>query len=806
MRLSRKSLKNISLAALCVGVWSMSNASVAAAACGDGISTDYPKKIAAFKTDCTNLAPRGVINEIHDDIANAGYSVSYSAWLSPVGNPTGSSVTVDAGTSSVALQLNVLTYRRASSTTQWFRRHILTSNSDLAGRSHDVVYPSSVESYRIMSPIRFTIALNPAIKNDTLYTVTTTQKAINSLSSHPNYKCVFMMAGDPNGGRAVRSVDDYGSCSLGNSSLAITIRIRSAWRTGATTRLYANAGTGFTLRARDGNTTPQLPAGTTVYWDHALDVRGTVKNETYNITYHKDNRVGVNTVSSANSTWRFGLPGVTLISPSPSLTTAIAGTYSASRPFTALSSDVGKTICERVVWSPSARSGGVLNNSWSGSSPTCFTVTLDYELTPFVSVDSTIANPSGSVKFSYSVKNSAGSMGTRNTVYMTRQVTIAPGATLPASFFAQKDGTAGCSAYTMYAGVTCRDGLPGSQSFAQGPSTTPVGSEAVSTAYVPGTRVCRALSVAPRNASQDPTQNRDSALVCVLIAASPYLTAVGGTVWAGGSVTSPYNTVAGFHGMPTTAYGSFGDYGVFATGSVDFFGSAGTLGRSETASGMANGPLTFANTAQLGRFMTMHQITDQSLQYNQAPHVPGVIRAAGVVSGSGVFKASGNMTLNASTLTNGIHAVVYAPHYTVTVRGDITYNSAGAGSFANVPSLTIIAKDLVIDKAVQRIDANIFITTGTFVTCSQGPAAVLASGAYTVSGECSKKLTINGAVASGGALTKLVFNRSYGGNAAGEPAEMIRMRPEVFLTPYDYAQQNSTMLTTVSETELPTRW
>lgn len=320
----------------------------------------------------------------------------------------------------------------------------------------------------------------------------------------------------------------------------------------------------------------------------------------------------------------------------------------------------------------------------------------------------------------------------------------------------------------------------------------------------PGDKVCSYLAIRPASVGAIGWR---VATTCSTVAAAPYLAAVGGTVWAGGSVVAPYTRVSGFHGTATTAYGSFGDYGVFAVGPVDFFGSASLLGQSETMSGMVNGPLTFANTSRLGRFVTTHRVVDQSAQYASASHSAGVLNAAGGVVASGVYKASGNVTLDASVLSPGTHAVVYAPNYTITIRGDIAYNTTGVSSFSGVPSLVLVAKDIVIDKNVSRIDANIFLTLGALVACAQGPAvAGVASGAISLTGECSKPLVINGAVAAGGTATKLVFNRSFGGNAAATPAEMIRMRPEVFLTPYERVQQNSTTLTTVDETELPVRW
>ncbi len=466
-----------------------------------------------------------------------------------------------------------------------------------------------------------------------------------------------------------------------------------------------------------------------------------------------------------------------------------------------------------------------------------------YTLTPTVAVGSSTAIIGQTVGLTYSVSN-AQTMGVQSnsTNWGLREVTIPAGTAVPAAFLSYKDGSTGCSYFMSFGGgITCNEistsattGVTNAQVFPGSPGGTPT---TMSTAMLssptqanidafntitipasatPGTRICRVLSVLPRD--QGPLMlgaafnNRDSAVTCILVASTPYAALVGGSSWAGGGVTTPFNSTAGFRGVAGATFGSFGEYGLFATGVVNGFGSGGEYWNPGANSGMNPGTrLTFANETAFGSYTPTHVITNQSTLYAGSTNTPGVVDGNGHVVKSGVDVASGSITLNASgagwAIPAGVHAVIYAPGYTVTIAGDITYSTAGVSAFGQLASLVIIAKNITINGSVQQV-AGSFYAVNQFVSCTEGPVSAGASAAIATTGACNKQLTVNGSISvANQAANSLVFNRSYGGEAAGQPSEIIRMRPEVFITPYETNKNpSSLLLTTVQETELPARY
>lgn len=195
-----------------------------------------------------------------------------------------------------------------------------------------------------------------------------------------------------------------------------------------------------------------------------------------------------------------------------------------------------------------------------------------------------------------------------------------------------------------------------------------------------------------------------------------------------------------------------------------------------------------------------------AFRYATASHNPSVLSGT-VVSSSGVYvNSTAGAILSLSGISGSPHAVIYVPNGTVTITGDIVYSSAGATSFKELPSLTVIARDIVIDASVSEIAGN-YYASNTFVTCNQGPRTAgdpQKSALVSPSGACySKRLIVNGTVTVANQTSNsLVLNRSFGGTQVGQPAEVIRMRPESFLTDYE----NNQVLTTINETELPPRY
>lgn len=435
----------------------------------------------------------------------------------------------------------------------------------------------------------------------------------------------------------------------------------------------------------------------------------------------------------------------------------------------------------------------------------------EYVLTPTITLSPSqrVIVPGQEITFTSSVKNDRRS-DSGTTHWVVRRIVVPPNVGITSG---TRTGTTAtdfdCGYYTgKGAGVTCSDVHSGDGTFVKYSSkdvAADTENKGTTAALSIGSRICYALVVDP--ATQAGSPNYSEYLSCVIIAASPYLSVVGGTTWAGGSTDalSSYRGEAAITGANTLAagFGSFGEYGVFATGAIHYFGSAGSLGAaSGSAVGLSTTKLTFGSAVSLGNFTENHKITDMVEQYAAATHTATVLSGT-TVDGSGVFVASGNVTLTGIAGGKNPHAVIYAPNNIVTIAGDLVYDYPGATSFKELPSLLVIAKVIKVESTVRQMAGNYYAAT-SFVTCNGGPTTRGTHALIATTGVCStNRLTVNGTVTvANSSAGSLVLNRSSGGTTTGQAAEVIRMRPETYLTSYE----NSQLFTTVYESELPPRY
>lgn len=320
----------------------------------------------------------------------------------------------------------------------------------------------------------------------------------------------------------------------------------------------------------------------------------------------------------------------------------------------------------------------------------------------------------------------------------------------------------------------------------------------------PGTRICYVTSVGKSSISSA-TAWKHAPMRCIVIAGSPAMAIVGGDAWAGGAIagTAAPQQISGFLGSDTfsSGFGSFGEYGLLATGLIDKYASAG---RMDT---IAQPYLMFANPSSIplrtaGSFTTTHTITNHQTAL-ATRGLAGSTNLASFGSTSKDYYATSDVTLPAAALGTGKRILVYAPGRTVTISGNIT-TSPAVGSFANASLLTIVAGTIAINANVSQVDALLF-ATNTIATCREAglnTAAVNANKALLMAGGAcrTQRLLVNGAAVGGG----VIVTRTAGGIDSTEaPAEQFRLRPEVFLAPYESATSGN--LTTDSEVELPPR-
>ena len=464
----------------------------------------------------------------------------------------------------------------------------------------------------------------------------------------------------------------------------------------------------------------------------------------------------------------------------------------------------GSQFCQQISFNPVTPGGG------SGSSAQgCVTVSTppptSYDLAPSVSVSSGVTTIGGSATYTYNVNKTSTVANTSQSTDLTvRQIVIAPGLELPAGM-KQAHDNANCAAYTgMGSGIACSNvaTLPARTFTAN--TTVSVGNNNVSLAsFPPGTQICRVLSLDPKNHNAKPN-SRDSVPSCTILSTSPYLAGVGGDIFAGGGVSmATCNDPGRFRGSSLQGVGSFGEYGTLSVGAIENIYSSGTLvSPNKNHLMFANSSLPGGSTAIGGFYTNQHCIENYVSSYQSLRDAIGTTSwTGGSLASANVFNIiSGPLTIGANTLPLNKKVIIYAPGQTVTINGNISYAN-GANSFAQVPSLTVIAQRINVTANVTSI-SGVFYANGIFHTCIEaGDNPNNNKDAIKLGGTCSNQLRVNGSVIA----TTVVTPRTNGGVSGSSPAEMFVYRPEAFLTMFE---QNSTPtgITTDLTQELPPRY
>lgn len=446
----------------------------------------------------------------------------------------------------------------------------------------------------------------------------------------------------------------------------------------------------------------------------------------------------------------------------------------------------GTTFCQYVHFSPKDQLGGSGN-----STQACATVIADFNLTPTVTPSTGAAQQNDSISFTYTVYNPGPTPSTLTDCKVVGN-NHAPGYTPLPQQDVDRTSDPG---YTPPATNCPRNFLEN--------TTTQVATETVNVGNAaPGSRICRSLVINPKD------QNggfRASAEACVVIAKTPYVHFQGNDVWAGGGFAAVNPACNASSKITTSAHalqdgtvaGGGVEYAAFALGKITNFGSAG---KAIVNPGAATGKmLTFSNTnsSNLGFYgAPQHCITDYISNYSGTPvsTQPGVID---VNQGSGTYQINGAHTFHGS-VPNGSQQI-WLVNGDVTIDGDIKYSNS-YGAVGDIPSLVIIATgNILVQDNVKQMD-GLFVTRGTFNTCSNAP-----SGNLSVS-TCNNQLTVNGSVIAG----TLTLLRTYGAdgnddNARKNPAEVFNFAPEMYLNSALNGTGGST-LKTVDQKDLPPRY
>lgn len=519
-------------------------------------------------------------------------------------------------------------------------------------------------------------------------------------------------------------------------------------------------------------------------------------------------------------------------------TNSFYSTASFGNDFVAKVEDVGETFCRKTyIHRPksSAHPDWDAWSDWACVKIIAPVVVPEYELTPFVTL-----NPSDTVIDSDSITatpsvNYAGTTAANGIHWQLTKIIVPAWTDLGTT--ASGDSTNAPCAY--FAVGVCTDTINGNGNFSSNsPSTFTKldGSNFWDTTYnitePIGTKICYALSVKPHNPTKPAGEWRHSALKCATVAKKPKVQIWGGDLITNGDVQTSKTIRA------TNMFGSWDEYGVLAheniittptsgkivgIGSGAAFASLAGLNTHEVCDynkisfNNANGLASCSNTGTIGMY--------NNSTYSQ-PDIAGIFPDAGATAISGtkapsllssaIYEASGDITLNESTLTAG-QSIIIKSDGKVTIAGDQKYADGPYTNASQIPQLVIIAKKIVINADVTQVDAwlvaNLDGTDGIIETCNTGSATfkLEAANRLTVA-KCNKQLKINGPVIA----KKLWLRRTFGAgtNASapyndashpGTPAEIINLRADAYLWAAARSTNTSSM-NTVYTSEAPVRY
>lgn len=263
-------------------------------------------------------------------------------------------------------------------------------------------------------------------------------------------------------------------------------------------------------------------------------------------------------------------------------------------------------------------------------------------------------------------------------------------------------------------------------------------------------------------------------------------------------------------------YGSWGEYGVMATGIIQGIGSG---------SAFAGRGLAHATTCSY-TFLTIANATSGNCKttpvasyggYNAGRTIPDVAAsfpvssAAATLSGNnldvsalnGTYKTSGNITLTGGTLPKGrtiiinTYNAVTKTYADITIAGNITYTTDALASGADIPQLVLIAGNINIQDSVTQVDGWLS-AEGTLNTCSNVNRTSI-----TIN-NCNNLLTINGPVMAKDVQLWRTAG-SLDSDQSGDPAEVFNLRPDAYLWGLSQSAQSG-RLETVYTHELPPRF
>jgi len=303
----------------------------------------------------------------------------------------------------------------------------------------------------------------------------------------------------------------------------------------------------------------------------------------------------------------------------------------------------------------------------------------------------------------------------------------------------------------------------------------------------PGTRLCFFARIQnPSDDVNDDDRWRYTDLVCAVSGISPKL-----QVW-GYDVVSGKAVAASLTRYPSVAYGSWGEYGLFsALANTNMASGSGLANGSGNLSQAAWSHVTGSNNPGCGGGVFGC--------YGGQAYPSALVQKLKTLSANPCY---GNVTTSSLGLGAGMTGTrVICSTGTVTVDSNITYASTPINQA--LPQVIIVAKDIVINDSVSRIDSWLVAgdgnpTGGSVYTCNRW----MSVGTRMVNTMCNAALTINGPVIA----PRVYLGRTFDDytNNFKTAAETINLRADTFV----WASQGPSTIgaQTVSVKELPPRY
>ncbi len=472
---------------------------------------------------------------------------------------------------------------------------------------------------------------------------------------------------------------------------------------------------------------------------------------------------------------------------------------------------LGERICQYIKWSPRSSS----NSSSQKTSERCVDIPLEYDLKPSIDVgtknleegETQVKNIDSSVENSGPTKSKNAYYGViRFVVRKDGKPGLVGGEGININNF--MNANAPCDVSNAIRGSYGGPGAIGDCSVLErGQGEMPKnisklmvdGQDSIDSLNLEaGDSVCYTTMISAYNQNVSDSVFRYATPYCLPVSKRPKVHFWGADVRSGSQVVTSQSEIA------SKTYGAWAEYGILSSDQV-ISSSGGRLagGVDGAASSSDYNKLTFANkNGQYGQFdssfsLVLPSFSDKAVNFPEGEEIN-----AGDLAPGRYTSDRTNLAIGGTILGSGKRLVIEAPKGTVILKGDVIYESSASGGYTGymeLPQLVIRAKNIIVASDVVRVDAWLIASEGYVSTCG----AVGGSDDWlTDLGGCGKQLRINGPIVS----DKVYLRRTFGAGASSraEPAEIINLRPDVYMWSYGESLRGGN-IKTMHLRELPPR-